>query len=249
MKKVLASLSLGAIIALSSPLFASADSNNDQQVLTGFLDSVKSNDIQTALTYTDDDRFESAQEKKSKYEGLLKKDQLIGYKNIEKHEEGKYTAELSFLNGGSAKVPFNVVSDKVNISFDSLENPNYEVIQKGKEPLELKTLANLVSWDFSSRAKGSVFYSNGTFSISGSSATMRLSQNNDEDLTPGITYAVVQQHWYGDDVWGSRRVQGRITDGTYTITGSGSYSGAQMRFTTDNDPYMTRYRGNGTLSR
>ncbi|HFK1465138.1 TPA: hypothetical protein ACGXKN_005161 [Bacillus cereus] len=249
MKKVLASLSLGAIIALSSPLFASADSNNDQQVLTGFLESVKKDDLQTALTYTDDNRFESYQEKKSKYEGLLKKDKLMGYKNIEKHEEGKYTAELSFFNGGSAKVPFNVVSNKVNISFDSLENSNYEVIKKGQDPIELKTLATLVSWDFWSRAKGSVFYSDGTFSISGSSATMRLSQNNDEDLTPGITYAVVQQHWYGDDVWGSRRVQGRITNGSYTITGSGSYSGAQMRFTTDNDPYMTRYRGDGTLSR
>ncbi|MGA4501041.1 hypothetical protein ACPA29_26130, partial [Bacillus bombysepticus] len=69
MKKVLASLSLGAIIALSSPLFASADSNNDQQVLTGFLESVKKDDLQTALTYTDDNRFESYQEKKSKYEG------------------------------------------------------------------------------------------------------------------------------------------------------------------------------------
>lgn len=249
MKKVLASLSLGAMVALSSPLFASADSNNDQQVLSGFLESVKSNDIQTALKYTDDNRFEGDQEKKSKYEGLFKKDKLIDYKNIEKQEDGNYTAELNFLNGGSAKVPFNVESDKINISLDSLENSNYEVIKKGKEPVELKTLANLVSWDFGARAKGSVFYSNGTFTISGSSANMYLSQNNDSDLTPGITYAVVQQHWYGDDVWGSRRVQGRITNGSYNITGSGSYSGAQMRFTTDNDPYMTRYDGRGTLSR
>ncbi|EOQ19725.1 MULTISPECIES: hypothetical protein [Bacillus cereus group] len=249
MKKVLASLSLGAMLALSSPLFASADSNNDQQVLTGFLESVKSNDIQTALTYTDDNRFESYEEKKSKYEGLFKKDQLISYKNIEKQEDGTYTAELSFLNGGSAKVPFNVLSDKVNISFDSLENSKYEVIKKGTEPVELKTLATLVSWDFWARAKASVFYSNGTFSISGSSATLKLSQNNDSDLTPGITYAVVQQHWYGDDVWGSRRVQGRITNGSYNITGSGSYTGAQMRFTTDSDPYMTRYNGTGSLSR
>ena len=138
--------------------------------------------------------------------------------------------------------------------------------QKGKQEPEANTSSSsqaisplattLVSWDFSGRSGGAIFYSIGTFNIDGSTATLaNLTQTHDyvySGCSVGITYAVVKKGIWGDSMWGQKKVSGEVTSPTnYSISGSGSYTGAQIRFTTDTCTKTNSlgYRGTGSLTK
>ncbi|EKN68168.1 hypothetical protein P9E76_18260 [Schinkia azotoformans] len=159
---------------------------------------------------------------------------------------------MNFENGEISKVPFNIVSNKVRIDFDSLQTNEYKVIQKGSDTTIGLNAINLCEYNFWNREDGVDFYSDCVFGISGTSTVkLALTQdNNYSDIqTPGITYVITIHKWYGDDDWGYKYVSGSYTD-PYTVTISGksnSLSGAQIRFEPKSHSFPVDYEGYGIL--
>jgi hypothetical protein len=57
---------------------------------------------------------------------------------------------------------------------------------------------------------------------------------------------------WGDSMWGRKKVSGEVTSPkNYPISGAGSYTGAQIRFTTDTCTKTNSlgYRGDGHLAK
>jgi hypothetical protein len=254
MKKLFFTLALGLLL-FAVPNVSNAQSFDDpSEVVTKYLDAVKENNVDEAVKYVEDDRYVNLENQKQDYKILFSENKLINYEIIS-DSTTLVNTKLTFANGGISEVPFVVSGDKVKITLDSLENQNYQVVKEEVNPIKNVTpFANnhtYTSWNFSSRAEGSVFYGSSTFSFSGqSSVNMPLTQwLTGTSETPVITYAIVNKHWYGDDVWGNAQVSGTYKNwGEFKITGkSSSVSGAQMRFSTKSLTGRATYSGYGSI--
>lgn len=239
---------------LAFPLISNA-TMQEETVLTNFLEAVKSEDIESALEYLEDNRYSSQDELEKDYSYLLKQDRLSSYhiENSELESNGvyNYTVKAHFSNGGISIIPFTVMNNKVHITLDSLENMDYEVLNIGAETPQITPMHTLCNWNFVGRGHGSTFYSGCSFDVTKSQLTMLVTQKTSDGQSPSITYSVVKKHWYGDDVWGSRVVTGTKSSAyTTTISGkSSSFKGAQMRFKTKSHASKpTSYEGIGTIA-
>lgn len=256
MRKILLGLMLGMMFIFSMPFLADAANKEitpEKEILIKYLEAVKSQDVDEAVEYVNDSRYESIEQQKEDYRDLFNKDKLVEY-NIDENnkDSNSLVVTLNFENGKVSKVPFNIVSNKVSIDFDSIQTNEYEVIQEGTDTTIGLNAINLCEYNFWARSGGSTFYSDCVFGISGTS-TLKLALTQDNDYsstqTPGITYTITKHSWYGDDDWGYKYVSGSYTD-PYTVTISGksnSLSGAQIRFETKSHSYPVAYEGYGIL--
>ncbi|AEG60268.1 hypothetical protein [Desulforamulus ruminis] len=268
MKKLLAVLCLLGLLLLSSvPAFAGTDTGKDAEgILTNYLNAIVNQNVDEILTLVIDERYSSDGSQKEEYTHFLEEKKLIDYKIKKMSQESptqiNFETILTFDNGSIERVPIVLKNDKswkVFINEKSLEK-NYEVIQEGNQkivtkPQEISPQATtLVSWSFTNRGGGAVFYSNNSFNISGSTATLAsVTQTHDYvnlGWPVGITYAIVKKGILGDSMWGQRYLSGSISNPvSVNVSGSGSYTGAQVRFTTDiGNTSSMGYRGSGSLT-
>ncbi len=237
-------------------------------VLTSYLDAVEKGNIDEMVKNVKDARYDSKESMKVDYTQMLKKkdQQLIEYKIIEKNKLSstvyEFITELYFKDGSVYQAPFILIYEdkswKVSITETSLENSiNYIELRSAtvyedntniiNDNEVVKVQSNLVTWHFWDRRDGSTFYSTGVFNINNqSNITLAFTQFNQRAGGPGphITYAVVKQRWFGDDVWGSTIANGNyFSEITRTVSGkSANFSDAQIRFTISSTVNTERFK-------
>lgn len=252
MKRLLSSIAFCMLILINLPNTVDASSNvtTEKEILINYLEAVKNQELDTVLALVNDTRFSTLEELKQEYKYLLSTDKLITYNINEGKNNSEFIVEVNFENGEISQIPFKVLDNKVNISFESLENNDYKVIQEGIEE-NISPRHTYCDWNFSQRRHDSSFYSNCKFNISGtSSLTLYLTQEtNYASNTPAITYAIVDQGIFGDDVWGSVYVKGKFTDFTEKkISGKNdNFKNAQIRFGAHSLPIYDYYSGFGSI--
>lgn len=243
---------LGMLFVFSLPVLTNAASEkdlNEKEVLMDYLEAVKSGNIDKAVELVNDSRFESIDQQKQEYQYLFSKDKLEKYIITESKSNNEFIVLLYFENGGITKAPFKIISNKVDINFHSLDNSDYEVIEEGIDTT-IRPMHTLVDWNFSGARGGSEFYSIGDFDISGtSSVELLLTQYTDTAKTPGIVYSIVQKKWLGDDIWGSRYVNGtyKSLHSTFITGKSNSFKGAKIRFNIDLIDNISAHYGIGSV--
>ena len=243
---------LGMLFVFSLPVLTNAASEkdlNEKEVLMDYLEAVKSGNIDKAVELVNDSRFESIDQQKQEYQYLFSKDKLEKYIITESKSNNEFIVLLYFENGGITKAPFKIISNKVDINFHSLDNSDYEVIEEGIDTT-IRPMHTLVDWNFSGARGGSEFYSIGDFDISGtSSVELLLTQYTDTAKTPGIVYSIVQKKWLGDDIWGSRSVNGtyKSLHSTFITGKSNSFKGAKIRFNIDLIDNISAHYGIGSV--
>ncbi|WP_260288497.1 hypothetical protein [Peribacillus aracenensis] len=266
MKRFFFSLAL-LIGILSLSTFSSASAYVESEptsTLNKYLQAVKDKNIEEIINNVQDDRYEDDKNlQKDEYMNQLNEQKLTNYEIIDSkvidENNQQLNAVLTFENGEIVEILFSLEKNggtwKVHVSLDSLEEEedDFHIIQEGKEISTISPkAAALVSWSFSGRAGGSVFYSTDSFTIPGTTATLAGNQSHSyvsQGWPVSITYQVVKKHWYGDTVWGGITVKG---SGSFSkkITGTGKMTGAKIKFKTANGNTTSMgYKGSGTLNK
>lgn len=197
------------------------------------------------------------------FRDLYAEEAITNYTILEEKDDNIITAELVFENGNEAIVPFNVIpngnSYKVYFTLDDICEMGY-VETKSVQSNEIveSSMASILAtgtWKYHytfSYLYGTIYGTN-TFSVSKNAIRIDGYQAN-YMLSSGWTsnaeviYAVVVQHWYGDDVW-AKTNGSVVTNGSFsrTIVGkNSSQSGLRIRISNQTGAYP-RSEGNGDL--
>ncbi|MGE7875819.1 hypothetical protein [Peribacillus muralis] len=253
------------ILSLSTFSTASAYVESEPtSILNKYLHAVIDKNIEGIINNVQDDRYDDDKNsQKNEYMNQLNEQNLTNYEIIDSkvidENNQQLNAVLTFDNGEIVQILFSLEKNdgtwKVHVSLDSLEEEedDFHMIQEGKEISTISPrAAALLSWSFSGRAGGSVFYSTKSFNIPGTTATLAGNQSHgyvSNGWPVSITYQVVKKHWYGDTVWGGTTVKG---SGSFSkkITGTGKMSGVNIKFKTANGNTTSMgYKGSGTLNK
>lgn len=275
MIKKLSALFLGAALIMSifsGTVFASTSKvAQAENKIDDYLKAVQASNVDKIVKYVSDTRFKNEDLKQS-YENLLKKDKekLTSFKIVKKEElqdaSYKFIVELKFKNGGVSEVPFKVVyvqnDYKIEITPSSLETADYQIIDSSNPATQMQTSSLVTTtstflddWTFSRLFN--IMYGVDYFNVSKSTTSCSISgdQTKTSDSQPGyvsdVQYAVVQQHWYGDTVWGSVREtgEGYYSDTIYRNSGistTADFTDAQIRISRYG-PNYNWVDGNGSL--
>ncbi|MCM3189479.1 DUF4878 domain-containing protein [Bacillus subtilis] len=269
MKKLFSSLIVllvFSVVVTSATTSVSAVSANNtpESTLEEYLTSVKNENVDQMMDLVIDERDISKEE----YKDMLETEKLTDYEIIKAKQinENKhyYVVKASYNSGLVTEVPLEVKkvnSDwKVNINDETLNSDDNKTLDQGDQEYYNKIYSLkqekakatpqdvLIWWNFDSRVGGKTFYSKRSFSVP-NTKSLKLgiyTQLSTSPNTTSITYAVVRKNALGDNVWGSRKVNGHIYgDKFYTVSGkSKTFKGAQLRFTPHGS---ATYSGNGGL--
>ncbi|MFO1445595.1 hypothetical protein KDN24_20840 [Bacillus sp. Bva_UNVM-123] len=252
MKKTFLGLMIGMLLVFSLPILVGAASEktmNEKEILMDYLKAVKNENIDKVIELVNDSRYESIDQQKVEYQYFLSKDKLEEFTIIESKSNNEFIVLLHFENGEITQAPFKIISNKVDINPNSLDNSDNEVIKEGID-ISIRPMHTLVDWNFSGARGGSEFYSIGKFDIVGTSVVeLLLTQYTDTSKVPAITYSIVDKRLFGDDIWGSGYVSGTYKSAHSTfITGkNSSFKGAQVRFNISPIDNISAHYGIGSV--
>jgi len=254
LKKIIL-ISVFLLLAIPHLAIASEEKQSIPDFVTKSLDtlfdSVNDRDSTAMLNLSEDIRFVDDEVSRAEF---YEKDMLERSEKIESYtvtslasnSESEYvlTVEILFDTGEKVSVPFGLKIKegvwKVVMGYD-IQNPESDQSLSVDRPLEsLSPTAStqLCNWNFWDRNYSTTFKSSCSFDVNSSSKYLHLNlqQYQSDNYTNNnfsITYAVVQESWLGDTVWGSTTVSGSKTSatGANLYGNSTTFNGAKIRFT------------------
>lgn len=231
---------------------AYASTNNARQTLNEEISL-------TTLSAEEQDYVEYV-ESGDRFADLYAEEPIIDYTVLGEAENNIVTAELIFENGSEAIVPFRVVPSgntyEVVYSLDDIDDLGYV---ETKAPTQTDNgdvdLLATGTWkdDYEFTYLYGTIYGLDTFSVSKNAIRIDGYQAN-YMLSSGWTskaeviYAVVVEHWYGDDVWATTN-NSIVKNGSFSITIVGeSSSKSNLKIRISNQTGANpRSEGNGSL--
>lgn len=258
MKKLITMLSVLIIALLLLPTTLSAQTSEQQSseslnALNRYLQYVQAGQVDQVVSLVQDTRFPSSS-LHTEYSKLFddSNQKLISYEitNVvsSTRTQAMYLTKLTFLNGSIQQVPFELRYDngwKVWITPETLEDNLYKQLTAPTTKFSLSdnnnstyAVSNLISWNFSGRSEGYYFYSINSVNFTKTSnekVYLNLQQwvDNNKGGVPDIEYAIIEQSWMGDVIWGTVTGTGTYNSKTKTLTMTGidqDVSNGKLRF-------------------
>lgn len=217
-------------------------------------------DISIAKLSTEEKEYVEYVESGDRFADLYAEEPIVDYTILGETKNNIITAELIFENGSEAIVPFNVIpsgdSYKVIYSLEDIDDLGYietkAPTQNNNGDIELLASG---TWkdDYEFTYLYGTIYGLDTFSVSKNAIIIDGYQAN-YMLSSGWTskaeviYAVVVEHWYGDDVWATTG-NAIVKNGSFEVKIIGeSSSKSNLKIRISNQTGANpRSEGNGTL--
>lgn len=276
MKKVRSLLFVLMIALLVLPSSVSAQgtvspTSESYLALSRYLQYIQAGNLKQVLASVHDSRFSPAHVS-AEYHKLLNDNnmKLVSFE-ITDHlytttTEARYMTTLTFKNGSVQQVSFTLHLDdkwKVWITPESLEfNPVKELkpatmqFAASIDSISTNALTNFLNWNFTERSEGYYFYSINSINFTKSS-TEKVVLNfyqwvdNGNGGVPDIEYSIIEQSWFGDNIWGTVTGTGTYNSKLKTLTMTGvdqDVSNGKLRFKIRVTGTESTYSGNGTAT-